>query len=128
MQGAAGGGDGAGKRLGVDSVVVYPDDEVPGVTVPGPGGQVMPRLLCLLSAALLLLALPLPGRAHPAAAADTAEDEQLLKDARVGTDGPGLLECFRKRTPTDRDRERAAALIRRLSEDAFAVRQKAAEG
>jgi HEAT repeat protein len=89
----------------------------------------MPRPLRLLLAVLLLTVLPLPGRAQPAATADrAAEDEQLLKDARVSTEGPALLDFFRKRTPTDRERERAAVLIRRLGEDAFAVRQKAAEG
>ena len=89
----------------------------------------MPRVLRLLPVALLLALLPLPGRAQPAAPADLpAEDEQLLKDARVGLDGPALVEFFRRRTPTDRDRDRAAALIRRLSDETFAVRQKAAEG
>jgi HEAT repeat protein len=87
----------------------------------------MPRLLRLLPAVLLLTALPLPARAQPSAD-PAAEDEQLLKDAKLGADGPGLLQFFRKRTPTDRDRDRAAALIRRLGEDDFAVRQKAAEG
>src|SRR5690242_8875287 len=89
----------------------------------------MPRLLRLLPAVLLLAALPLVGRAQPPAPTDgAAEDEQLLKDAKVSTDGPGLLEFFRKRTPTEKDRERAAGLVRRLSDDVFAVRQKAAEG
>jgi HEAT repeat protein len=87
----------------------------------------MPRPLRLLPAVLLLTALPLSGRAQPPAD-PAAEDEQLLKETKVGTDGPGLLQLFRKRTPTDRDRDRAAALIRRLGEDDFAVRQKAADG
>src|SRR5690242_6327316 len=87
----------------------------------------MPRPLRLLPAVLLLTALPLPARAQPAAD-PAAEDEQILKDAKVGTDAPALLQFFRKRTPADRDRDRAAALIRRLGEDAFPVRQKAADG
>jgi hypothetical protein len=89
----------------------------------------MPRRFRPLLTVLLLAALPLPGRAQPAASADlAAEDKQTLEAGKVGTDGPGLLAFFRKRTPTDRDRDRAAALTARLTDDAFAVRQKAAEG
>ena len=40
-----------------------------------------------------------------------AEDEQLLKQAKVATDGPGLLEFFKKQTPTDADRKRVAELM-----------------
>jgi hypothetical protein len=88
----------------------------------------MPRLSRPLLPVLLLAALPLPGRTQPAAPpADlAAEDKQTLQAAKVGTDGPALLAFFRKRIPTDKDRDRAAALIRRLSAAAFPVRQQAA--
>src|SRR5207247_10832829 len=50
-------------------------------------------------------ALPISGRtAEPDAG---AADEQLLKSVQVGTDGPALLEFFRKRTLTDEGRKRS---------------------
>jgi HEAT repeat protein len=93
----------------------------------------MPRPSRPLLTVLLLAALPLPARAQPAAPAAppadfAAEDKQTLETAKLGTDGPALLDFFRKRTPADKDLQRADGLIRQLSEDAFPVRQKAAEG
>ncbi len=41
-------------------------------------------------------------------------------------DGPALLAAVRKRTLTPADRDRVRALIRRLGDDAFVVREKAA--
>lgn len=41
------------------------------------------------------------------------------------TDGPALLAALRKRTPTKADRGRARALIERLGDDTFAIREKA---
>src|SRR5262249_21939445 len=41
-------------------------------------------------------------------------------------DGAALLTEFRKRTPSDDNREKALALVRRLSDESFAVREKAA--
>jgi outer membrane protein assembly factor BamB len=63
--------------------------------------------------------------ADPAAAEQRAADEQILRAARVGTDGPALLEFIRKRTITDARRFNIPNLIRRLGDDSFAVRQKA---
>ena len=78
------------------------------------------RRLCL---ALLILV----GTSFALAAESdsTAADEQILKAARVGTDGPALLELFRKRTITDAVREKIQGLIRQLGDDSFEVREKA---
>jgi hypothetical protein len=78
------------------------------------------RRLCL---ALLILV----GTSFALAAESdsTAADEQILKAARVGTDGPALLEFFRKRTITDAVREKIQGLIRQLGDDSFEVREKA---
>jgi hypothetical protein len=54
-----------------------------------------------------------------------AADEQLLKAAKLGTDGPALLDFFRKRTLTDADCEQIRRLIERLGDDDFGVREKA---
>src|SRR5262249_42445188 len=51
-------------------------------------------------------------------------DEQTLQAAKVGTDGPALLELFRQqaRGPTPGQLQ---ALVRQLGDDAFEVREKA---
>src|SRR5207248_5431932 len=57
---------------------------------------------------LLALLATMPGRVGAADA-----DEALLKDAKIATDGPGLLEFFRERThstPTDRSEEHTSEL------------------
>jgi hypothetical protein len=52
-------------------------------------------------------------------------DERTLRTARVGTDGPALLDFLRKQILTDADRERIQLLIKHLGDDAFRVREKA---
>src|SRR5947207_2576132 len=80
------------------------------------------RLLPLLCAAGLFLML---GR--PVLAADTdSADEQTLKNANLGTDGPALLEFFRKRAKPDTDREKLAELVQKLGDKTPAARDKAA--
>src|SRR5262249_28874586 len=54
-----------------------------------------------------------------------ARDEQVLKEAKVATDGPGLLEFFRKRTLDDAAEDKIKGLIRQLGDDAFEVREQA---
>ena len=93
-----------------------------------PTGPVRP----LLSALALLIAL-LPGQAGPPdtakkpppVAAESAEDEKLLRKAGLPTDGAGLLRYFRDRTLTPGDRARFAALVRQLGASSFAAREKA---
>src|SRR5690242_9411051 len=75
---------------------------------------------------LLALVVAVPARAADATRTDPlAADEQRLQEARVGTDGPALLEFFRKRTATDARLFDIDGLIRRLGDDSYEVRQKA---
>src|SRR5262249_53284591 len=64
-----------------------------------------------------------------AAAADTAADadEQLLQDAGVATDGPGLLAFFRARIPTPERRAEVAGLICQLASPSYKVRRRASQ-
>jgi HEAT repeat protein len=60
----------------------------------------------------------MPGRpARAAEAAELAEDEQRLKTARLGTDGPALLAFFRTRTRPEYDHARIAGLVRDMGND-----------
>src|SRR5437660_7275317 len=71
--------------------------------------SVMRWMPCLV---LFAACLGLRGAAAPAAeAASAADDERTLRAARVGTDGPALLEFFRKRTVNDVDNSRIEKLI-----------------
>ena len=72
----------------------------------------------------LLLALPSP-RPASAAAADGSEDEKLLQAAKIGVDGPGLLDYFRQHTTTQTQKDHIQTLIRRLADDSFKIRQTA---
>jgi hypothetical protein len=77
---------------------------------------------------LLLLALLLwlgPAAARGQTEAQGAEDEKLLKSAGVTADGPGLLEFFRKHTPTADTAQRVEALLKQLGDKTFKVREKA---
>jgi outer membrane protein assembly factor BamB/HEAT repeat protein len=63
----------------------------------------------------------------PAAQADeaSAADEQLLRSLNLPLDGAGLVDFFTKRTLRDGDRPRIQAMIKRLGDDDFDVREKA---
>src|SRR5262249_33215785 len=52
--------------------------------------------------------------------------EKTLKDAGVGTDGPALLRFCRERSLTDADRARLPDVVRRLGDEDFDTREKAA--
>ncbi len=60
----------------------------------------------------------------PVGAADA--DEALLRDAKIPTDGPGLLEYFQKRTTSSPSDEALKALIDQLGDDSFHKREEAA--
>ena len=75
---------------------------------------------CLLVSPLLLLSVP----TVPAADDWTASDEQLLRSINLPTDGPGLVDFFKKRTLRDGDRPKIQALIRKLGDDDFDVREQ----
>jgi hypothetical protein len=57
--------------------------------------------------------------------AEVALEERLLREAGVGTDGPGLLAFFRSRTVSAADRERLKQAVRELGDDQFEVRERA---
>ena len=52
-------------------------------------------------------------------------DEAALREAGLGSDGPALLDFFRKRTLDETDRSRLAATVRLLGHDAYSVRERA---
>src|SRR5947209_5025961 len=60
-----------------------------------------------------------------AAEPDRLTDEQLVRGAGLGTDGPALLDLFRKRTRATADREQIRTLVARLSDDSPAKRDQA---
>jgi hypothetical protein len=61
-----------------------------------------------------------------AAEPDPAEaDEAALRSADLPGDGPGLVEFFKRRTLGEADRSRVLALIRKLGDDEFVVREQA---
>jgi hypothetical protein len=66
----------------------------------------------------------LSGQAGPEPA---REDERLLREGGLATDGPGLLKFFRDRTLSASDRERIALLIAQLNDRTFVVREKASK-
>jgi hypothetical protein len=77
----------------------------------------------------LFVLVCLGGLAWPAAGAagegPQAADEGILKQAGLGSDGPALVEYFRKQTPTAAERARLTQLIKRLGDPSFRVREKA---
>jgi hypothetical protein len=54
----------------------------------------------------------------------TAEDERLLKRAKLQTDGASLIDYLRKRTPSGTDTAKIKMLIDQLGDDNFEVREK----
>jgi HEAT repeat protein len=56
---------------------------------------------------------------------EVADAESVLKEGKVATDGPSLLEYFKKRTIPEVDRAKLAAMIRDLASEDFPVRRKA---
>jgi HEAT repeat protein len=81
--------------------------------------QSLPRL------ALALTTIGILGFLPSARAASVSEDEKLLREAKVPSDGPGLLDFFRKRTLSAEQRRQVKALLPRLGDDNFHTRQQA---
>jgi hypothetical protein len=77
--------------------------------------------VCLL---VLMLLVARDARLR-AASEDTAADEQLLREAGVGSDAASLLAFFRLRTPSEVDSRQIDAWIRQLGSDQFALREEA---
>jgi hypothetical protein len=82
---------------------------------------------CPLTVSLLTLGLLVSWRGYAADmdADSTAADEQTLRAAKLGTDGPALLDFFRKHTLTESDRERLQRLVKELGDKSFRAREKA---
>lgn len=75
---------------------------------------------------LVVLSLCLTGLPAPSAEeAAVAADEAFLKGLGLGTDGPALLDYFRKNTLDAQQRGRLEDLVRQLGEPSFRVREKA---
>ncbi len=73
----------------------------------------------------MLAAAALGAGGRPDAAA-TAADEEILKKADVATDGPALLEFFRRRTLPEAERPAIAKLVRQLGSEVCTEREAAA--
>jgi hypothetical protein len=71
------------------------------------------------------LALAAPCAVGELFAAPDPADLQRLEAASLPADGAGLMEFLRKQVLKDVDRARVEALVRRLGDDAYAVREKA---
>jgi hypothetical protein len=78
----------------------------------------------VVAALLVAGLLPAAGRAAPETD-PIKEDEKVVRAANLGTDGPALLEFFRRRTLADADRKRIEALVMQLGDDSYEVREKA---
>lgn len=80
--------------------------------------------LRLLSLLMTVLTLVLPAAAQESDS-ETTQDEQTLRAANLPTDGPALLEFFRKRSVNQTDPAVAADLVRRLGDRSAAVSDRA---
>jgi hypothetical protein len=75
---------------------------------------------------LLLLALvPLFGLRPPAVPEGPDPDQQVLREAKVATDGANLLAFLRSRTLDEDDAAKLEGLVRRLGDNSYEEREKA---
>src|SRR5947207_12711781 len=58
-------------------------------------------------------------------AAEAPSDEQILRQAQIPAEGPGLIAYFRQRTVAGNDRQRIESLITQLGDPVYVVREKA---
>jgi HEAT repeat protein len=83
-----------------------------------------PKMHLVVAVVLALVAFgacwPLHADSKPA-----NPDEELLREAKVGTDGPGLLAFFRERTPADEDLLHPERLVQQLASPSFEKREEA---
>jgi hypothetical protein len=80
-----------------------------------------------LAAVVGVVALVLSVAPFRAAEPDTelVNAEKVLKEAGIATDGPGLLDYFRKQTVTADQEKELQAAVRRLGDNDFETREKA---
>jgi hypothetical protein len=72
-----------------------------------------------------LLLVTLAALPHAADPETVPADEQTLSAAKLGHDGPALLDFFQKQILTDADRATVARLLGQLGDEDFAARDKA---
>ena len=86
----------------------------------------MPRIVPL---SLAFLALCMSGshelQPAPGGSSSSPSDEDVLKAARIGIDGPSLLNYLRKQMVAPADREKIESLIRQLGSEVFEAREAA---
>src|SRR5690348_11280269 len=88
-------------------------------------GELSMRRYVLRGFYTVLLLLGLFGAVPAADNGEAASDEHVLREARIPTDGPGLLQYLRGRTVDAADEARLKALVRQLGDDAFEKREQA---
>ncbi len=76
---------------------------------------------------LLLWLLPPAAHAQPATGPSSTDAEKLLQAKKVATDATGLLEFFRRNTPTSAEEKDIDRLIGQLGNRSYRVRAKAAQ-
>jgi HEAT repeat protein len=79
----------------------------------------------LLGLGVLLAQGPIPGEQAPDT---TKEDLKTLQGVGLGTDGPALLDYFRKRTFKEANPQEMNLLLKQLGSEDFALREKAFTG
>jgi hypothetical protein len=80
------------------------------------------RNWALVFAGFLLLCGAQAGEGDPK---QIAEDERILKTAKVDPDPASLIQFFRRRTLNEDERERIRTLVKELGADSFRLREKA---
>jgi hypothetical protein len=80
-----------------------------------------PILSCTLTLLALVLVVP-PARAD---GEETQADEEAVRGAGLETEGPALVDFFRKRTPGEKVRQNIETLVRALGSKSFRIRQNA---
>jgi HEAT repeat protein len=73
----------------------------------------------------LLLRSPALAQSDTAPATQLAEDERTLEAHKIPTDGPGLLDYFRRRTASLADQAEIGRWVRLLGDPSYAVREDA---
>ncbi len=68
---------------------------------------------------------PAPAQTDAGAAAQSAEDERTLQAHKIPTDGPGLLDYFRRRTASSADQAEIGRRVQLLGDPSYAAREEA---
>jgi HEAT repeat protein len=85
------------------------------------------RIVRTLSLLAIIVGMQLGSGGARADDAGTTADEATLRAAGLQTDGPALLEFFRKQTLSEADQARLAATVRQLGASSYRAREKASD-